>query len=85
VVGRKQLRVFYSQHFIPKMPSDSEIVPISWTISTDRLLDEMIFCFTHTVEMDWMQPGVTPTGNRVECTLVAVVYFREGKLQEITE
>ena len=47
-VGREQLRKFYSLHFIPKMPPDTEIVPISRTIGSDRLVDEMIFRFTHT-------------------------------------
>jgi hypothetical protein len=63
-VGREQLREFYSRHFIPKMPPDTEIVPISRTIGADRLVDEMIFRFTHTLEMDWMLPGVAPTGKR---------------------
>jgi carboxymethylenebutenolidase len=79
-VGREQLREFYSRHFIPRMPPDTEIVPISRTIGTERLVDEMIFRFTHTVEMDWMLPGVAPTGKRVECALVVIVHFREGKL-----
>ena len=38
-VGHEQLREFYSRHFIPKMPSDTEIVPISRTIGTERLVD----------------------------------------------
>jgi hypothetical protein len=46
-VGREQLRDFYSKHFIPKMPPDTQIEPISRTIGTDRLVDEMIFRFTH--------------------------------------
>jgi carboxymethylenebutenolidase len=79
-VGRGQLEEFYSRHFIPKMPPDTEIVPISRTIGTDRLVDEMIFRFTHTVEMDWMLPGLAPTGKRVECPLVVIVHFKEGKL-----
>jgi carboxymethylenebutenolidase len=79
-VGREQLREFYSRHFIPKMPADTEIVAVSRTIGTERLVDEMIFRFTHTVEMDWMLPGVAPTGKRVECALVVIVHFREGKL-----
>jgi carboxymethylenebutenolidase len=79
-VGHEQLREFYSRHFIPKMPPDTEIVPVSRTIGTERLVDEMIFRFTHTVEMDWMLPGVAPTGKRVECALVVIVHFREGKL-----
>jgi carboxymethylenebutenolidase len=79
-VGRHQLCEFYSRHFIPKMPPDTEIEPISRTIGIDRLVDEMIFRFTHTIEMDWMLPGVAPTGKRVECPLVVIVQFREGKL-----
>jgi carboxymethylenebutenolidase len=79
-VGHEQLREFYSRHFIPRMPPDTEIVPVSRTIGTERLVDEMIFRFTHTVEMDWMLPGVAPTGKRVECALVVIVHFREGKL-----
>jgi carboxymethylenebutenolidase len=79
-VGSEQLREFYSKHFIPKMPPDTEIVPISRTIGVERLVDEMIFRFTHTVEMDWMLPGIAPTGKRVECPLVVIVHFRDGKL-----
>jgi carboxymethylenebutenolidase len=79
-VGHEQLREFYSRHFIPRMPPDTEIVPVSRTIGTERLVDEIIFRFTHTVEMDWMLPGVAPTGMRVECALVVIVHFREGKL-----
>ena len=79
-VGREQLREFYSQHFIPKMPADTQIIPISRTIGTERLVDEMIFKFTHTIEMDWMLPGIAPTGKRVECPLVVIVHFRDGKL-----
>lgn len=79
-VGREQLREFYSKHFIPKMPPDTQIEPISRTIGTDRLVDEMIFRFTHTMEMDWMLPGVAPTGKKVECALVVIVHFQDGKL-----
>ena len=79
-VGREQLKEFYSKHFIPKMPPDTEIVPISRTVGDERLVDEMIFRFTHTIEMDWMLPGVAPTGKRVECPLVVIVHFRDGKL-----
>jgi len=32
------------------------------------------------VEMDWMLPGIAPTGKPVECALVVIVHFREGKL-----
>jgi len=79
-VGREQLTEFYSKHFIPNMPSDTEIVPISRTIDSDRLVDEMIIRFTHSIEIDWMLPGIAPTGKRVECATVSIVQFRDGKL-----
>jgi len=79
-VGREALRGFYSRLFIPRMPPDTEIVPVSRTIGTDRLVDEMVFRFTHTMEMEWMLPGLPPTGRRVEIPLVVIVHFRDGKL-----
>jgi carboxymethylenebutenolidase len=79
-VGCDQLRDFYANYFIPQMPPDTEIVPISRTIGSDRLVDEFIFRFTHTIEMNWMLPGIGPTGKRVECAMVAIVQFRGDKL-----
>src|SRR5436190_189287 len=79
-VGKNELREFYSKRFIPQMPPDTEMTPISRTIGTDQLVDEMVFKFTHTIPMDWMLPGIAPTGKRVEVPLVAIVRFREGKL-----
>jgi carboxymethylenebutenolidase len=79
-VGRDELREFYSKRFIPQMPPDTEMTPVSRTIGEDQLVDEMIFKFTHTIQMDWMLPGVAPTGKRVKVPLVAIVRFREGKL-----
>jgi carboxymethylenebutenolidase len=79
-VGKDELREFYSKRFIPQMPPDTEMTPVSRTIGEDQLVDEMVFKFTHTVRMDWMLPGVAPTGRRVEVPLVAIVRFREGKL-----
>lgn len=79
-VGREQVLEFYSAHFIPKMPPDIEIVPISRTIGSESLVDEMIIRFTHTIELDWMLPGIAPTGKRVECATVGIIQFRDGKL-----
>jgi carboxymethylenebutenolidase len=78
--GKTDLRAFYSRHFIPSMPPDTTLTPISRTIGENQLVDEMIFSFTHTQEMPWMLPGVPPTHRRVEVPLVAIVQFREGKL-----
>src|SRR6516165_7293295 len=79
-VGKEELREFYAEHFIPKMPADTEIVPISRTIGSKRVVDEMIIRFTHTIEIDWMLPGIPATGKRVEVPTVAIVQFRDGKL-----
>ena len=45
-----------------RCPPDTRLVPISRTIGADRVVDEMLFCFTHDIEIDWMLPGVAPTG-----------------------
>jgi carboxymethylenebutenolidase len=79
-VGAKNLARFYAEHFIPKCPKDTRLVPISRTIGADRLVDEMLFCFTHDIEIDWMLPGIAPTGRPVEIPLVAIVNFRGDKL-----
>src|SRR5438445_4460598 len=79
-VGKNELREFYSTRFIPQMPPDTELTPVSRTIGTDQLVDEMVFKFTHTIQMDWLLPGLAPTGKRVEVPLVAIVRFRDGKL-----
>jgi carboxymethylenebutenolidase len=78
--GRDELREFYSKRFIPQMPPDTEMTPVSRTIGEDQIVDEMIFKFTHTIPMDWMLPGIPPTGKRVEVPLVAIIRFRNGKL-----
>jgi carboxymethylenebutenolidase len=78
--GRDELREFYSKRFIPQMPPDTEMTPVSRTIGEDQIVDEMVFKFTHTIPMDWILPGVPPTGKRVEVPLVAIVRVRDGKL-----
>jgi carboxymethylenebutenolidase len=78
--GQNELREFYSKRFIPQMPPDTEMTPVSRTIGEDQIVDEMIFKFTHTIPMDWMLPGIPPTGKRVEVPLVAIVRVRDGKL-----
>jgi carboxymethylenebutenolidase len=79
-VGHDELREFYSQRFIPQMPPDTAMTPVSRTIGIDRVVDEMVFEFTHTIKMDWMLPGIEPTGKHVRVALVVIVHFRDGKL-----
>ncbi|MDO9713531.1 ester cyclase, partial [Paracraurococcus lichenis] len=79
-VGHDQLKRFYKYHFIGGNPPDTELRPVSRTVGRDQLVDEMIFSFTHTSEIDWMLPGIPPTGKRVEVPLVAIVRFQGDKL-----
>ncbi len=57
------------------MPPDTEIVPISRTVGRDRIVDEFVFRFTHTLPMDWLLPGVPPTGRPVAVVKVVIVQF----------
>ena len=79
-VGSSEVRHFYSTYFLPGHPPDTEVVPVARTVGEDRIVDELIHKFTHTIEMDWMLPGIPPTGKRVEVPLVVIVRFQEGKL-----
>jgi carboxymethylenebutenolidase len=78
-VGYNEVRYFYSTYFIPCQPQDTDFMPVARTIGKDRIVDELIHKFTHTIEMPWMLPGVRPTGKRVEITVVVVVQFQRWK------
>lgn len=79
-VGYKDLYRFYKHHFVDSNPADTSLVPISRTIGDTQIVDELLFCFTHDREIDWLVPGIAPTGKYVEIPLVAVVKFRGDKL-----
>jgi len=78
--GRDEMLTFYGRHFIPRMPADTRLTPVCRTVGRERVIDEMIFAFTHDIVMDWMLPGVAPTGRRVEVPLVVVVQLRAGQV-----
>ena len=78
--GRDEMLAFYGSHFIPKLPADTQLTPVCRTVGQERVIDEMIFAFTHDIVMDWMLPGVTPTGRWVEIPLVVVVQLRADKV-----
>jgi carboxymethylenebutenolidase len=79
-VGHDQLKRFYKYHFIHGNPPDMGLTPVSRTVGADQIVDEMIFSFTHTTEIDWLLPGVPPTGRKVEIPLVAIVRFVGDKV-----
>ena len=65
-VGHDQLKRLYKYHFIGANPPDTSMKLISRTVGTNSLVDKMLFSFTHTSEIDWMLPGIAPTGRKVE-------------------
>src|SRR5262249_452366 len=78
--GRDGVRDFYTNHFLAQLPPDIEIVPVSRTIGQDQVVDELIIRFTHSLPMDWLLPGISPTGRRVEIPFVAIIRFEGDKI-----
>ncbi|MDH3235741.1 MAG: dienelactone hydrolase family protein [Alphaproteobacteria bacterium] len=79
-VGYTDLHRFYKNHFVNSNPDDTALIPVSRTVGADRIVDEMIFSFTHDREIDWLLPGIAPTGKKVEVPLVGIINFRGDKL-----
>jgi len=79
-VGRAAVREQYADHFLPEIPPDLELESLSQTIGSDRLVEEMVVRFTHTIEMDWLLPTLRPTGRRAEFIIAAVIGFEGGKV-----
>jgi carboxymethylenebutenolidase len=79
-VGAKELSRFYQHHFVHGNPKDMELTPLSRTVGASQIVDEFIMSFTHDSEIDWMLPGVAPTGRYVEIPMLGVVKFRGPKL-----
>ncbi|KAJ6189913.1 hypothetical protein N7519_004821 [Penicillium mononematosum] len=79
-IGRARLSHFYLNHFIFNNPDDTALELISRTVGTDRIVDEFIFVFTHVKEIDWMIPGIPPTGNHVRVPFTSVVNIRGDRL-----
>jgi carboxymethylenebutenolidase len=74
------VRDFYARYFIGRTPQGIRLELLSRTADADRVVDEMLISFTHDIEMPWMLPGIAPTGRRVEIAVVAVIGFRDGKV-----
>ena len=78
-VGYKGVRDFYANHLVGKFfPPDVEMINVSRTVGDNQIVDEVVIRFTHTKVIDWMLPGIAPTGKKVEMA-VAVIVKVEGK------
>lgn len=72
--GLEGVRRFYSRRLIGQFfPPDVTFTSLSRTYSDERLVDELVVRFTHTMKLDHMLPGVKPTGKKVEVAFVVIV------------
>ncbi|MGE0256297.1 MAG: ester cyclase [Alphaproteobacteria bacterium] len=79
--GRDGVRAFYRDHLVGKFfPPDMTMTPVSRTVGETQVVDELVISFTHTTVIDWMLPGVAPTGRRVEAAFAVIVGFKDGKI-----
>jgi len=80
-VGREGVRAFYRDHLVGKFfPPDVKMQPVSRTVGEDQIVEEIFITFTHTAAIDWLLPGVAPTGKPVEMAVAVVVGFKDGKI-----
>src|SRR5215472_9993528 len=63
--GKEGVRDFYANLFIPNIPPDWELIPLSEIFAQDRIVEELVVRFTHTLNMDWLLPRLSPTGRKV--------------------
>lgn len=78
--GKEELRAFYRDVFIPSWPDDLNMQPVNRVVGDNQLVDELHASFTHTKQMDWFLPGVSPTNRKVEVDFVVVVQFRDDRI-----
>jgi carboxymethylenebutenolidase len=80
--GRGYHRVynFYKKHFIGKMPKDFKVTKISRTVGKDQVVDELVIKFTHDTEIEYLLPGIAPTGKYVEIPHVVIMKFKNNKI-----
>jgi carboxymethylenebutenolidase len=80
-VGRDGVRAFYRDHLVGRFfPPDVKMTTVSRTVGDNQVVEEVVISFTHTTEVDWILPGVAPTGRRVEVAVVVIVGFKDGKI-----
>lgn len=79
--GRDGVRAFYRDHLVGKFfPPDVKLTSVSRTVGDNHIVEELFISFTHTTAIDWLLPGVAPTGKSVEIAFCVVVGFEDGKI-----
>ena len=80
-VGRDGVHAFYRDHLVGRFfPPDVTMTNVSRTVGQNQVVEELVLSFTHTKPVDWILPGVPPTGKRVEVAVVVIVGIKDGKI-----
>jgi carboxymethylenebutenolidase len=79
--GCEELRHFYKNYFVDVHPEDYSIVSVSRTVGVNRIVDEMVVSFTHDRMIDYLMPGIQPTGKKIKIAACGVISFRGSKLR----
>merc|ERR1711966_213805 len=77
--GQKMVSYFYENHFIFQNPT-MELERVKRTVGQASLVDELIVTVVHDTDIDWLLPGVDPTGMKIVFPLVVSVNFEQLKL-----
>ncbi|KAF4556181.1 Hypothetical protein D9617_1g080560 [Elsinoe fawcettii] len=76
---REGLRKFYRDLFGPSAPFVRARL-MSRTVGQTQVVDEMLVTFRHDRVVQWILPGVPPTGKDVRIVMVSVVGIKGGKV-----
>jgi carboxymethylenebutenolidase len=80
-VGRDGVRAFYRDHLVGRFfPPDVKMTTVSRTVGESQIVEEVVISFTHTTAIDWLLPGIAPTGKPVEMAVAVVVGFKDDKI-----
>jgi carboxymethylenebutenolidase len=77
-MGKKVLRGYYRDEFIPSIPDDWTITLTNRLATEHGIAEEAHLSFHHTRQMDWFLPGIAPTGKLIEIDIVVFIDFRDG-------
>jgi carboxymethylenebutenolidase len=80
--GREALHEFYAQRLAAYVPPDLTRTLISRTVAGDRMVEESVLGFTHSRPIEWMLPGVPPTGKRIDVPIVTIMRVKDAKIAE---
>ena len=79
--GYQGVKSFYSNHLVGKFfPPDVEMKRVSLTVGDAQIVEELIISFTHTTVIDWMLPGLRPTGKKAKVGFVVIVGIKDEKI-----